>query len=103
MAKPTIAPTSIMPSTPKLSTPDFSVTSSPSAANSIGVEARTVVRRMAVSIFMRALSRDRMAAAHPIADQDFASQQEEQQHPLEHAGHGDRQVHRYLSRLPADI
>ena len=41
----TTAPTSIMPSTPRFSTPDFSVTSSPSAAYTSGVPAASVRRR----------------------------------------------------------
>ena len=35
--KPTTAPTIIIPSTPRLSTPDFSTTASPMEANKIGV------------------------------------------------------------------
>ena len=38
----TTAPASIIPSTPRLSTPDFSTTSSPSAANTSGVPAASV-------------------------------------------------------------
>ena len=38
-AKPAMAPTIIIPSTPRFRTPDFSTTSSPSAANSSGVAA----------------------------------------------------------------
>ena len=38
-AKPVTAPISIIPSTPRLRTPDFSTTSSPSAASRIGVDA----------------------------------------------------------------
>ena len=38
----TTAPTSIIPSTPRFSTPDFSVTSSPSAANTRGVPAASI-------------------------------------------------------------
>ena len=42
-AKPVTAPTSIMPSTPRLSTPLFSTTSSPVAASRIGVVTPTTV------------------------------------------------------------
>ena len=42
-AKPVTAPISIIPSTPRLRTPDFSTTSSPSAARSSGVAAPTTV------------------------------------------------------------
>src|SRR5260221_10830164 len=45
---PTTAPTAIIPSTPRLSTPDRSATSSPSAAISSGIDAVTMVRRMPV-------------------------------------------------------
>ena len=50
------APITIMPSTPRLSTPERSATSSPSAAMSSGVEAVTMVRRMASKAVMRAPS-----------------------------------------------
>jgi hypothetical protein len=50
VAKPAIAPTSIIPSTPRLSTPDFSVTSSPNAANTIGVPAAIAAARMAMRV-----------------------------------------------------
>ena len=46
-AKPQAAPTIIMPSTPRLSTPARSTTSSPEAASSSGVEAVITVSRMA--------------------------------------------------------
>ncbi len=45
-AKAVTAPISIMPSTPRLSTPDFSATSSPRAARSSGVAAPMMVIRM---------------------------------------------------------
>ena len=48
---PQAAPTIIMPSTPRLSTPDRSVTSSPVAASSSGVEAARIERMMASSQF----------------------------------------------------
>ncbi len=44
-AKPVTAPISIMPSTPRLRTPLFSTTSSPSAARSSGVAAPTMVMK----------------------------------------------------------
>ena len=46
------APISIMPSTPRLSTPDFSASSSPSAARAIGTAAPTA----AASVRMKAVS-----------------------------------------------
>ena len=48
-ANPAIAPTSIMPSTPKLITPVRSATSSPKPAKIIGVAAATVPARIAVN------------------------------------------------------
>ena len=45
-AKAEIAPRIIMPSTPRLRTPDFSTTSSPRAAKSSGVAAPITVRKM---------------------------------------------------------
>jgi hypothetical protein len=42
------APTSIMPSTPRLRTPDFSTTSSPVAARRIGVVAPISVTAIAM-------------------------------------------------------
>ena len=44
-AKPVTAPISIMPSTPRLSTPLFSTTSSPVAASRIGVVTPTTVTK----------------------------------------------------------
>ena len=46
--KPQMAPISIMPSTPRLSTPAFSTTSSPSAASRIGVVRPTIVTMAAM-------------------------------------------------------
>ena len=48
-AKPQAAPMIIMPSTPRLSTPERSATSSPAAASSSGVEAASTERMMASS------------------------------------------------------
>ncbi len=45
-----IAPIIIMPSIPRLSTPDFSVTSSPNAANNKGVAAVIIVNMAAMII-----------------------------------------------------
>jgi hypothetical protein len=50
-AKPQIAPTIIMPSTPRLSTPDFSAIISPVAARRIGVAA-TIIEAMSAMISM---------------------------------------------------
>ena len=49
----TTAPTSIIPSTPRFSTPDFSVTSSPSAAYTSGVPAARVSRMRCAAVSIR--------------------------------------------------
>ena len=49
-AKLQAAPIAIMPSTPRFSTPERSVTSSPKAAISSGVDAVTMVSRMASKV-----------------------------------------------------
>ena len=49
-AKPATAPITIMPSTPRLRTPERSTTSSPSAAINSGVAAVATVRSMASNI-----------------------------------------------------
>jgi hypothetical protein len=51
--KPQAAPTIIMPSTPRFSTPARSVTSSPVAASSSGVEAASTARMMASTSSIR--------------------------------------------------
>ncbi len=56
--KPQAAPTIIMPSTPRLSTPARSVTSSPVAASNSGVEAASTARMMASSELHQATCRD---------------------------------------------
>ena len=48
-AKPDTAPITIIPSTPRLSTPERSTTSSPTAASSSGVDAVMIVSRTASS------------------------------------------------------
>ena len=53
VANATTAPTSIIPSTPRLSTPDFSVTISPMAANRSGVAAVMIVSRVGTRISIR--------------------------------------------------
>jgi hypothetical protein len=49
MAKAAIAPIIIIPSIPRFNTPDFSTTISPTAANTSGVDAVTIVRIAGVS------------------------------------------------------
>ena len=56
-AKPATAPITIIPSTPRFSTPERSVTSSPIAASSSGVDAVMMVSRTASSPLMAAAPR----------------------------------------------
>src|SRR5690242_908399 len=90
----------IIPSTPRLSTPARSTTSSPDAASSSGVEAAITDRRMASSS-MRGLSYG-MDKAHAIDDQRVAGEHVEQQNALEDLGEVGRDLHRDLSGLAAD-
>ena len=48
-AKAEIAPTIIIPSTPRFKTPDFSTTTSPTAANTKGVDAVIIVNNAGTS------------------------------------------------------
>jgi hypothetical protein len=88
-AKPQTAPMIIMPSTPRLSTPERSTTSSPIAASSSGVAAVMMVRRIAStcpSVPLRGL-RPGEARTDLVEDQRVAGEHEEQQQPLEDARH----------------
>ena len=62
-AKPVTAPISIIPSTPRFSTPDFSTTSSPSAARSSGVDAATTVIATEIDMRLHHAASFRRAAA----------------------------------------
>ena len=59
------APTSIMPSTPRFKTPDFSATSSPVAASSSGVAALTTVSRINSIVVIDPIMLN--LSIHPIA------------------------------------
>src|SRR5260221_918825 len=91
----------IMPSTPRLSTPERSTTSSPAAASSSGVEAAITDRMMASSSPIRGLSIE-FDEADAIEDQGIAGEHIKQQDALEHLGEIERNLHRYLCALPAD-
>src|SRR5882672_9894803 len=91
----------IMPSTPRLSTPERSTTSSPAAASSRGVEAAITDRIMASSSPMRRLSR-RTDESVAVEDQGIAGEHVEQQDALEHLGQIERDLHRYLRAFAAD-
>src|SRR6185312_11454955 len=85
--KPVTAPMTIMPSTPRLSTPERSTTSSPIEAISSGVAAVAMVMRMASSIPMGNLRLARRCTdeADAVMDQRIGAEHEEQQQALEGA------------------
>src|SRR5699024_6074239 len=79
MAKPAMAATSIMPSEPRLITPDFSLISNPSDASMRGVPAT-----MAEAIKG---ARDSISGPPPdfVVDEHITGQQGKQQYPLKNA------------------
>src|ERR1700722_20412803 len=91
----------IMPSRPRLSTPDRSVTSSPAAANNSGVEAAIPDSMMASNISMGGLSQ-RADEADAVDDHGVAGQHVEQQDALEHLGEIERHFDGDFGVLPAD-
>jgi hypothetical protein len=99
--KPQAAPTIIMPSTPRLRTPERSVTSSPVAAISRGVDAASTDRMMASASSTGHLPRceDEPEA---IEDQGIAGEHVEQQEALEYFGDVQRNFHRDLGLFAAD-
>src|SRR5262245_20091976 len=93
------APTSIMPSTPTLMTPDRSVSSSPRPASTSGVPAATAAARarsMAAS-FMRCLLRAKRHCAappnQPIGEEYLGADHKDEERPLEHGRYGARKRH----------
>src|ERR1700723_2391523 len=100
-----------MPSTPRLRTPDFSVTSSPTPANISGIAAVTALEVSALACWIsirpgRGKSvglRCNGTAAHAGIHKQVSAQQAEQQQPLEHAGERLRQLHRGLHRFAAEV
>src|SRR5690606_3061344 len=105
MAKPDTAPISIMPSTPRLSTPERSTTSSPMAAIRSGVAAVAIVRRIACVKSMRSgLSRSGCGyEPNTIEDERIAGEHEEQDHALKHARGFFRDADGHLCGLTAKI
>src|SRR3954465_4316735 len=99
--KPQAAPTIIMPSTPRLSTPERSVTSSPVAAISSGVDAASTARMMASMSSTGHLSvgEDQFEA---VQNEGMAGDNVEQQNALKNLGHIQRDLHRDLRLLAAD-
>src|SRR3954452_6397428 len=100
--KPAAAPTSIMPSTPRLSTPARSAISSPNPASSSGVAARSVATSRATRAKPSGMPH-RPQHDQSLVDEDIRRQQEEQQHALDRPGRRDRQLHGDLQLLPAQI
>src|SRR5215471_4293345 len=100
-----MAPTAMMPSAPRLSTPDFSVMSSPRAVMIRGVPATIVANSMEVTMLSIALSAflDAQPALQPVLDEHIGSQQEEQQHALEYLGDRIGQAQILLRLLAADV
>src|SRR5262245_4057 len=99
--KPQAAPTIIMPSTPRLSTPERSVTSSPVAAIRSGVDAASTDRMIAStsSTLHLRCGRDQ---PEPVEDQGIAGEYVEQQDALKHLGDVQRDLHCDLGLLAAD-
>src|SRR5580692_6249243 len=89
---PQAAPTIIMPSTPRLSTPERSATNSPVAAINSGVDAASTDRMMASASSTGHLSR-REDEPEAVEDQGIAGEHVEQQNALEHLGDIQRNFH----------
>src|ERR1700734_3446715 len=91
----------IMPSRPRLSTPDRSATSSPAAANNSGVEAAITDSMMASNISMGGPSQ-RADEADAVDDHGVAGQHIEQQDALEYLGEIERHFDGDFGVLAAD-
>src|SRR5437868_5767897 len=89
-----------MPSTPRLSTPARSTTSSPEAASISGVEAVMTVSKTASMNSMDDLRGEQRADA--IEDQGIAGEHIEQQNALKNLGEVERHFQRDLRALAAD-
>src|SRR4051794_14043942 len=90
----------IMPSTPRLSTPDRSTTSSPAAASSSGVEAASTARMIGSMSPIGGLPGRNESDA--IENERVAGEHVEQQDALEHAGQIERELHGDLRLFAAD-
>ncbi len=99
--KPQAAPTIIMPSTPRLSTPERSVTSSPVAAIRSGVDAASTDRMMASTSSTGHLTvrEDQLEA---VENEGIAGEHVEQQDALKDLGDVQRDLHCDLRLLAAD-
>src|SRR5215470_17282604 len=91
----------IMPSTPRLSTPARSTTSSPAAASRSGVEAASTATMMASTKPMGGPAL-RWQQTDAVEDERVAGEHEEQQDALEHLGQVERHLDGDLRLLAAD-
>src|ERR1700710_1125804 len=98
---PQAAPMIIMPSTPRLSTPARSVTSSPMAAINSGVDAANTERMMASNSATGHLWR-REDQAEPVENEGIAGEHVKQQDALKHLGDVERNFHRNLGLFAAN-
>src|ERR1700716_1278194 len=98
---PQAAPTIIMPSTPRLSTPERSVTSSPVAAINSGVDAASTERIMASSNPTGHLSRWKKEP-EPVENKGVAGEHVEQQNTLKYLCDVQRNFHCDLGLLAAN-
>src|SRR5262247_3791206 len=114
-AKAANAPVTIMPSTPRLSTPARSATSSPVAASTSGVAAIITLIKMLLTrskaarllcrrggtLLARRAGAPRLPA-RPVVHEHVGRQHEEQEHALEGGDGRARQAHADLCHLAAD-
>src|ERR1700755_3570829 len=95
--KPQAAPTIIMPSTPRLSTPERSVTSSPVAAINRGVDAVITDRTIASISFGPKCSTWHLSRTgnqrDPVENKGIAGEHIKKQDPLKDLGHVDGYLH----------
>ena len=91
----------IMPSTPRLRTPERSTTSSPAAASKSGVDAAMIEENNRLKHGSHAAFRG-VQQADPIDDEGIAGQHVEQQNALEHLGEIERHLHGDLCAFAAD-
>src|ERR1700753_1348006 len=99
--KPQAAPTIIMPSTPRLRTPERSVTSSPVAAINRGFDAPKTDRTMASSSSTWHLWRGENQP-DPVENKGIAGEHVEQQDALKNLGHVEGYLHCDLGVFAAD-
>src|SRR5499426_1552212 len=97
------APTSIIPSTPRLRTPERSVTSSPSAASISGIAAATALATSGLIESMVPLRERGPAPVEAEVHEHLAAEEEHEQQPLEHERDRSRQLERDLRRLAAEV